>query len=588
LEPLPTTDAVELLSDRLRAVGAYPPDATGTDPLLQRLCRILDGLPLALELAARPLALLGSEQLLARMDQRLRLLRGTSVDPRHSSLDTAFASSYDLAGADERQLFCQLAVFAGTFDLEAADRLAFPSSYREGVARMQGADRKSSDTTGPVHDDVDTLDLLERLVELSLVTVRGGGRFGVLESLKAFGRSRLPRGERRVLADRHAAVMADRMDSAAMGLRGPDEATWVRRIEADFDDLRVAVEHAVATNQPGIALRIASPLAFFMMDHMRLEPADWAEAALALPGARHHRLAAPAHVVVGYGCQHRGLYERAAHHGLESERLDHDAARSPSWEASVQAGAAYAYLGEAREALRRGRQAVGRARVVGDDYGVSRGLWTIVYSAAYRGQFDCDAAEEALRLAERTGNPTLQARAHILMGMVRSLDQVGAARRHFATAERFAAASNARYFIGIARAYAAHARALEDAAAGLRDFVALLGWYWSNGLALGASRQLVREIIPALVDLGLDELAASLDGSEPPLSYRPRLVSAALARARSRLGPSRFEEVRNRASGVRENEVIRSLFRSLPPAFVDEAPLAPGLHDLRSDWAERM
>lgn len=575
LHPLPSPAAVALLRRRLDLLGASLPVDEETEAAAAALCDRLDRLPLAVELAAPPLALLGLDELLARLPHRLRLLRATDAhaddEIRHGSLAQAIAGSVELVGPDERRLFCSLSAFAGSFDLAGAHALA-----AAGPAPLDAGSPPRA-----THDELDTFDGLRTLVDHSLLSTDRGaiGRFRLLESLRAFGEAQLSPDERGRLRDRHAEVMAARMDGAWDKLRGCDELDQARRIDADIDDLRRAVGHSVARGRADLALAIAAPLVLHQFDHLWLEPADWAAAALAQPGADEHPLAAAGHVAVGYGLQHRGRYDEAAEHGRRADELDEAAGRAPSWIAATLLGAATAYLGRREEALHWAEAAVARARRAGDDYGVSRGLWTHVYAAASTGRYDIAVAEEAYRLAERTGSTTARTRANLLMGIVHAVEDPTTARAYCRTAERLAMRADLRYYVGIARAFAAHALGRSDPAAGMAEFVGLLGWYVTSAVSLGASRSLIRESIPIFVALGLDELAAALHGSEPPFCYRPALNAEAVARAERRLGAERFATASMRWRGLGESDLLGQLARAIP---VELLPEESPLHRLRS------
>lgn len=567
LEALPSPVAVDLLRLRLEALGARLPDDPGSHRRAAELCEQLDRLPLAIELAARPLALLGLDELSARLDHRLRLLRNDGEgDARHVSLERAISGSFDLLDADHQRVLVALSAFVGSFDLAAAHAVA-----------AEGFEQAEADGAA----ELDTFDALRSLVDHSLLVRDHAaiGRFRLLESVRAFGQARLSRHDQLRLRQRHAEVMANRMVDAWSQLCGAAEPERIRRIEADVDDLRRAVGRAIATGRADLALTITAPLVLYQFDHLWLEPADWAAAAIELSGADRHPLAALAHVTMGYGLQQRGRYEEALAQGRRADELDEMHGRPPSWITATLLGAATAYLGRRSETRSWADIAVARARAVGDDYGVSRCLWTQVYSAASEGRYDLHVAEEAFRLAERTGSLTARTRAHVLMGIVHALDEPAQARTYCRVAQQLAERAGLHYYVGIARAYAAHALGLEDPQKGMAEFVELLGWYLTTAVPLGASRSLVREAIPMLVALGLDELAAALDGSEPPFCYRPGLNADAVGIAAGRLGPERYARASARWRGMRESDLLGQLARAIPDELV---PASSPLRHLRA------
>ena len=200
VEPLPIPDleaasiaelaavpAVALFLERARAADPrFELDAV-TSPAVIEICRRLDGIPLAIELAASRASAIDVTEVARRLDERFRLLKGVrrGADPRHQTLHDAISWSYDLLDDDEQRLFASLAVFAGQFDLGAAESVC------------------SGD---------DVLDLLTRLTRQSMLAVRrqatGGTRYEMLETLREYGRSRLGDRESVELFSAHARQFA--------------------------------------------------------------------------------------------------------------------------------------------------------------------------------------------------------------------------------------------------------------------------------------------------------------------------------------------------------------------------------------------
>ena len=199
--PLAVEDATRLFADRARA--GRPDFELAHEPVgaVAEICRRLDGLPLAIELAAARMRVMSSLEVARRLD-KLRLLSGGTRDamPRQQSLAATIDWSYRLLTTSEQQLFMRLSVFAGGFDLEAA----------HGVC---GAEDDTDD---------DTLELLTGLLDKSMVTMRGGtgaSRYGVLETLRAYGRDRLRENEiYEHCAARHARYYTELAQRAAAGM----------------------------------------------------------------------------------------------------------------------------------------------------------------------------------------------------------------------------------------------------------------------------------------------------------------------------------------------------------------------------------
>jgi predicted ATPase/DNA-binding SARP family transcriptional activator len=247
LEQLAQSDAVRLFVDRATAVQpAFTLDAD-TAPAVCHICRRLDGIPLALELAAARVRILPPAEIAARLDDRLSLLTSGSRGalPRHRTLRAAIDWSYDLASAQERELFGRLSVFVGGFTLAAAVE----------VCADQGA------------EESDVLDLLARLVDQSLVIPGDGGnaRFRMLETLRGYAGQRLTEsGTADRLRRRHAEYLLRLAELAEPQLRGHGQPVWLRRLEAERDNISVAIDWALH-HDPEMAVRLSSALAYFWL-----------------------------------------------------------------------------------------------------------------------------------------------------------------------------------------------------------------------------------------------------------------------------------------------------------------------------------
>jgi len=198
--PLAERDALELFCER----SQLEPDDTVTE-----LCRRLDNLPLAVELAAARTTALTPEQILERLSQRLDLLKGgRDADPRQQTLRATIEWSYELLAETEQQLFARLSVFVGGCTLEAAEEIA----------------------------DAD-LDTLQSLVEKSLLRFTDG-RYWMLETIREYAGDRLEKAcETQQIRRRRALYLADLGPEAGAGLKGPEQDAWLRRVDADRDNL---------------------------------------------------------------------------------------------------------------------------------------------------------------------------------------------------------------------------------------------------------------------------------------------------------------------------------------------------------------
>jgi predicted ATPase/class 3 adenylate cyclase len=287
--PLSPPDAVALLGERAQAADPGFRVDQGNAEALARIAHRLDGLPLALELAAARLRVLSSEQVAERLDDRFRLLTGgaRTALPRHRTLRAAIDWSWDMLGPGERAVLRRLAVCAGTFNLEAAEAIAADDST-PGVTPGPGT---LGATPGPgevAADDV--LDLISDLADKSLVAVEpvalqpgpGEARYRLSETVRHYAADRLAEaGEAVATRDRHRDffVAVGRRESSRPYSRS---ASWFGRLAADRDNFRAALEWCFASGATLSALRLAGAIGELWIGEGRLDEANtWLERALA-------------------------------------------------------------------------------------------------------------------------------------------------------------------------------------------------------------------------------------------------------------------------------------------------------------------
>jgi predicted ATPase/DNA-binding SARP family transcriptional activator len=251
LDPLPDPTALELLADR--GAAARPGFSVQDDPAAcAELCSRLDGLPLAIELAAARLRSMSPRQLADRLDDRFRLLTGGSrtLLPRQQTLRAVVDWSWDLMDPVERVLLRRLAVFRGGWTLEAAEAVC--------------ADPETGD--GRI-DALDVVTLLGSLVDKSLVLadVNGdGARYRMLETIAEYSGERLDAsGERAVVEARHLTFFREFARCADQKLRGREQLVWFERLEREHENLRVALRRAVAAGDEQQALQLVLGCAWF-------------------------------------------------------------------------------------------------------------------------------------------------------------------------------------------------------------------------------------------------------------------------------------------------------------------------------------
>jgi predicted ATPase/class 3 adenylate cyclase len=288
LDALAHTDAVHLFVDRAHDVNADFALTDRNSADVAQLCRRLDGIPLAIELAAARVRSLPPEELVNRLDQRFRLLtRGSRAAlERHQTLRNTIDWSYDLLSEPERHALNRLSVFAGGWDLDAA----------EAVVEC------------PHVDVADVPEVLSQLVDKSLVVVDDtptGARYRLLETIRQYAQERLEAsGDTAAVRRCHAEHYVRIAEDAGPHLRSREQLEHAIGLARDTDNLRTALEWAVETGSAEHALRLVAPLNVSGLP-VGATAAAWADIALAIPGADDHDLFP---VVSGYAA-YRAMQE---------------------------------------------------------------------------------------------------------------------------------------------------------------------------------------------------------------------------------------------------------------------------------------
>jgi predicted ATPase/DNA-binding SARP family transcriptional activator len=252
LEQLGDYEAVQLFVERATTASLGFRLTPENAPAVVQICQRLDGIPLALELAAARVKILHVEEIAQRLDDRFRLLTGGSraALPRYQTLRASIDWSYDLLSPAEQRLLRRLSVFAGGWVLEAAEYLG----CGEGI------------------EVCEVLDLLCQLVNKSLVTVEAGGdetRYGMLETIRQYAQEKLAEaGELECARDLHLMYCVEFAEYMEGKIRGPDQALILDRLEADWDNISLALDWSLeGRGKPGWSpdpgLRLVAPLWFF-------------------------------------------------------------------------------------------------------------------------------------------------------------------------------------------------------------------------------------------------------------------------------------------------------------------------------------
>lgn len=426
--------AIELF--RERALSADPTfEMTDRETVIE-ICRRLDGLPLAIELAAARVRSMNPADIAARLDHRFEVVahQARGAAPRHQSLRAVLEWSYELLSADARILLDRLATFVGGFQLDDAVLVCADAALPAGALRNR----------------------FTELVDHSLVEVDHTGRYAryrLLESVRAFGEQHLDeRGELGVWRRCHGEHFVALAEEAAGGLRGPQEAHWVRILDTEFSNLRAAHSWASTTGHVDLALRLSAALHDYAYYRLHDEVHAWTLRSLELPGAGDHRQYPAAAIAGAVGQMQRGdlgLARESGEQVLRSAYDDHVCLRALQLLAEIAL-----YQGRLDDADELGRDLVERARTAdAADYDEALGHLYRVHAAAYSGRHA--QAREELRsgsqVASSTEAPALRAGYLYLEGEIELDADPAAARAALHQAIEIADATRNRFVAGIAR-----------------------------------------------------------------------------------------------------------------------------------------
>ena len=298
VENLTEYEAVRLFAERASAVRPGFSLTQQNATAVVEICRRLDGLPLAIELAAARIKLLPAGVLLERLQNRLKVLTGgaRNLPERQRTLRSAIAWSYDLLGGGEKVLFARLGVFSGGATLEAIEAVC--------------------DAQGDLPTDV--FDGISSLVDESLLRQEEGSggepRFVMLETIREYARERLGQsGEAETTSRAHAEYFLALAEEAEPMLWGAEDAAWLDRLEQEHNNTRAALSWAISHQEAEIALRLGGALQWFWFARGYYdEGRSWLEQALAGEDGATTAALAKGLDAVGWLAQEQGDIDRAA------------------------------------------------------------------------------------------------------------------------------------------------------------------------------------------------------------------------------------------------------------------------------------
>ncbi|MDT8069718.1 MAG: winged helix-turn-helix domain-containing protein [Terriglobia bacterium] len=379
--------AVRLFAERAKAVRPTFELTRENAPTVAQICARVEGLPLAIELAAARIKLLSPQSILSRLDHRLKLLSGglRDIPGRQQTMSAAIEWSYDLLNQDEQRLFRSLSVFAGGFTVEAAEN---------------------------VLQDKDVIERTTSLVNQSLLAVRETGaaapRLYMLEVVREFAFERLESScEGRSVRKAHAACFMSVAEEAEPHLQGAQPAPWLHRLDLECDNIRAALSWSVV-NEIETAARIAAAIRYFWLFRGYLTEAlnvltEILSAAESVPRAVRCKLLSTAGNIAKFQGDYgfaRAMYEQ----GLSEGRTIGDLSQVSLFCRGL--GGLSMEQGDHSSALVFAQQALTAAREADDEFGVARSINLQADLARATGddKFACPLYEEALQICRRLGN----------------------------------------------------------------------------------------------------------------------------------------------------------------------------------------
>jgi predicted ATPase len=433
-----SSPAVRLLRDRACAVRKDLGDDARTVAAMVRICRALDGMPLAIELAAARLRTMTIEQLANRLDDRFRLLTGGSRTalPRHRTLRAVVDWSWDLLTDAERLVLRRLSVFSSGASLEAAERVcADPAAEAAAV------------------EPDEVLELLTSLAEKSLLVTEGDSapgdgalRYWMLGTIKEYAADRLTEaGESDLARQAHLGYFTELTESAEPHLRRAEQLVWLARLEADHDNISAAMRGAIAAGQAQAAMRLAAAAGWYWwLGGRRSEGFELMVAATSTPGEVTDEVRAMVYaLVVNFVASGRGDGHEAAQWIHQAYRFSQRSryanpllglviplermlqapdASVAAWEsvldnedpwvramARLQLGKLQSMLGQGgqggQEAEANLELALAEFRALGERFGISFALSELAEQIAKRGDFAgaCELYEQAVTVVTEVG-----------------------------------------------------------------------------------------------------------------------------------------------------------------------------------------
>jgi predicted ATPase/transcriptional regulator with XRE-family HTH domain len=460
-ETLGGSPAVQLFVERASATGTGLTLDAGTAPAVAEICRRLEGLPLAIELAAARTRLLPPAALLDRLDRRLPVLAGGLADlpARQQTMRDAIAWSYELLSEPQQALFRRMCVFTGGCTLDAAEVICADDGDAAAVldgltALMASSLLRPNETAAP-----------------DVRPTAGAPRVTMLETIREYGTERLDEHcEATPIGQRHAAYYLALAEEAAAALAGPAAAGWLTRLDTEHDNLRAALRWALDRDDRVTALRLAGALSRFWAQRGHLsEGRRWFTAAFAVPGdASPAAPAAQVSWLTGAArlAMDQAAYDEASAYCEQAAALAREHGNAADQAAALNtAGLLARALNRYADSAHAHQAALPLARAAADRGGTATALLGLAHAAMFTGDAlrASALAEESLTEARESGDQLILAQVLIFLSWVAingaGFERAGAlaaeALSLFTTLSDIAGRAEALFVLGTVEMYSA-------------------------------------------------------------------------------------------------------------------------------------
>lgn len=542
--PLDVTSAFQLFRERAAAAGADT--EARDDDAVREVCRRLDGLPLAIEMAAVRARAIAVRELAVRLDRRFELLRDERRPARHRTLTELVAWSYEALHGDQRRAFELLSVFNGEFELANAEAV---------VGACLGSDQ-------------DVAILLAALCDRSLLarTSSGPTRYRMLDTIRADAAARLAAfGADDDATRAHLTHYTERAAVIGHGLEGPEEAAWAARAEDDLPNLRAAHHAAIERGFVEPALAIPARLFHLVFTGLRADVAGWAGRAIAMAESGDLPDLPIAHAVAALGQTQADRLDDAQRAAETALRLAGEQASSRF--ALVVLGLVGVYQGALEQAADHTAAAHAAAMTANDRYTASVAAMLAGLARTFAGQPDAARRwlAESRRNAELLGAPTLLANVEYAEGELYIDSDPDRALASFEAAIARSRRAGGSRTLGAALLSATTVRARHgDPQTALAGFATTIRHWLDRGDWMHVWTTL-RNLAVLLARVGDDEAAASLLGvvaSRAGGIYGTESIrlDETARTLRDRLGPDVYQRAVAAGRGMPPSDAVRLAF----------------------------